>query len=195
MSLEHYSDYTAWMTKDVVPSSPILSNAQKQINVNEIKNIDEQKSSDHVTEQKFDHRFNKWLAQLAQTAGKFSSLFKGIREEYNSFAKIDKNDDAAISPSEFNAGKPLITQSFEEDIKKDFVREEQDNVKAELNDIDEQKYIALDQASEIYSSQEILPYQSDLLQELWVDQSAVRDPFAYAQQQIADKRNREHGIA
>lgn len=146
-------------------NAPISAN-QKEINTDAVDNINEDKSK-HVTETQFDNRFKKWLHNLTNGINIATSwLFKSIREKYDVFAHVDANDDSKITVGEYNAWKQLLQQKFEEDVKKDFVDTEQEEVKAELNAVDEQKYAALDAEANTINTTEIQPLQSDIVNTL-----------------------------
>lgn len=57
----------------------------------------------------------------------------------------------------------MLKDKFEDHVKQEFVKSEQETVQAELNQIDEQKYAALDQVAQNISDTEIKPFQTEIL--------------------------------
>ncbi len=68
-----------------------------------------------------------------------------------------------MSVNEYNSAKDLLKDKFEDHVKQEFVKSEQETVQAELNQIDEQKYAALDQVAQKINDAEIKPLQTEIL--------------------------------
>ncbi len=79
------------------------------------------------------------------------------------FAQVDTNDDNKISVSEYNTSKDLLKDKFEDHVKQEFVKSEQEIVQAELNMIDEDKEITLNKVSDVIHDDEIVPFQTQIL--------------------------------
>ena len=174
-----------------------LSLSSKEVDAANIDNINEDKSK-NVTETQFDTWFQKWLSSLTNWTWFLWFLKRHNKDQYNVFAQVDSNDDNKISVSEYNTGKDLLKDKFEDHVKQEFIKSEQETVQAELNTIDEDKEIALNKVSDVIHDDEIVPFQKQILEWFSVDiqdkaNQAISDPYAYA---IAyqENWNREHGV-
>ena len=172
-----------------------LSLSSKEVDAANIDNINEDKSK-NVTETQFDTWFQKWLSSLTNWTWFLWFLKRHNKDQYNVFAQVDSNDDNKISVSEYNTSKDLLKDKFEDHVKQEFVKSEQEIVQAELNTIDEDKEIALNKVSDNIHDNEIVPFQKQILDWFSVDIQekaiqAISDPYAYA---IAyqESWNREH---
>lgn len=111
----------------------------QEMNVDKVDNVDDEKSK-HVTEHHFDNRYKNGIKEL--TAGPwFFWMWKKVnRERYNVFNHVDKNDDNKISVGEYIQWQHLLKPRVEEHVRENFVKDEQTEVDAILNNIDEEKY-------------------------------------------------------
>ena len=188
MSLDHH-DYQE-DTQESIPSAE-----HQEIDVNTIDNINEEQSK-NVDEVQFDNWFNKGLKNLTNGPWFFGMFTRYNKQDDNVFAKVDTNDDNKISSQEYNAWIQDLKQWFEQDAKNEFVKNEQDEVKAELNEIDNQKNSALDAMAFQIQQQEIQPYKSSIIEWfVWENKDkalwAITNPQLYALA-YQEQRNKEH---
>lgn len=152
MWLDHY-DYPT-----EVQERPQAGDAHKEIDVTKVDNIDRDRSSyhlNHIEERHFDEWFQQWVKSMTQWPGALWFLTRYNKDQENTFAKVDTNDDGKISHAEYHADLKTpehlwwnqLAQWFREHsteiLKEKFVNSEQmelDKVKVALKTIESEQY-------------------------------------------------------